>query len=285
MRSWLAVVVVLVAMRAPAALADRDPQSGAPLPPAKQQPASPITDHFYVTAAFYDPQLRTYIQADPTPPSVVTTGTQLSGEHYLGLAARPAYGVVEAMVRARERNKVRLDYFETDRSGSVLPTSPVVFGNQVFPAGSQLLSTLDWRMFSVTYTYSFYRSDRLEIGTGLAVYTLDMHAQLAVPMLGQQQVETASGAVPALPLDLTWRVSRRFSLTAHDAYFKATFHDFRGWVADLHEDAQFRWTPNFATGVGYTSTRTSLVRTGGSSSPGNVFMSISGPQAFVRFSF
>jgi hypothetical protein len=282
MRSWLAVVVVLVAIRAPAALADRDPQSGAPLPPDRQQPASPITDHFYVLAAFYDPQLRTYLQADP---SDVTTGTPLSGEHTLGLPARPGYGVVEAMVRARERNKVRLDFFETDRTGSVLLTSPVVFGNQVFPAGEQLQSSLNWRMFSVTYTYSFYRSDRLEIGTGLAVYTLDMQATLGIPVLGQQQVETASGALPALPLDLTWRISRRFSFTAHDAYFKATFHNFRGWVADLHEDAQFRWTPNFAIGAGYTSTRTSLVRTGGSSSPGNVFMSISGPQAFVRFSF
>ena len=285
MRSWLAVVVVLVAIRAPAALADRDPQSGAPLPPARQQPASPITDHFYVSAALYDPQLRTYIQADPTPPSAVTTGTPLSGEHNLGLPARPAYGVVEAMVRARERNKVRLDYFETDRTGSVLLTNPVVFGNQVFPAGSQLGSSLNWRMFSVTYTHSFYRSERLEIGTGLAVYTLDMQAQLGVAVLGQQQLETASGAAPALPLDLTWRISRRFSFTAHEAYFKANIHNADGWIADLHEDVQFRWTANFAIGAGYTSTRTSLTRTGGSSSPGHVFMSISGPQAFVRFSF
>jgi hypothetical protein len=284
MRSWLAVVVVLVALRAPAALADRDPQSGAPLPPARQVPASPITDHFYVSAALFDPQLRTYVTADPTPPSLIT-GTPLSGEHDLGLPARPAYGVVEAMVRARERNKVRLDFLEADRTGSLLPASPVVFGNQVFPAGFPLQSELDWRMFSVTYTYSFYLSDRLEIGSGLAVYTLDMQARLSAPSLGQQQLETASGAAPAVPLDFTWRISRRFSFTAHEAYFHATVHDTSGWIADLHEDVQFRCTPNFAIGAGYTSTRTSLTRSGNSSSPGQVFMSISGPLAFLRFSF
>jgi hypothetical protein len=284
MRSWLAVVVVLVALRAPTALADRDPQSGAPLPPSRQQAASPITDHFYVSVSVYDPQLRTYLQADPTPPSLIT-GTPLSGEHELGLPARPTYGIVEAMVRARERNKVRLDFFEADRSGSLLPANPVVFGNQIFPAGSPLQSELDWRMFSVTYTYSFYRSNRLEIGSGLAVYTLDMQARLSVPALGQAQLETASGAAPAVPLDLTWRISRRFSFTAHDAYFHVTVHDTSGWIADLHEDVQFRWTPNFAIGAGYTSTRTSLTRNGNSSSPGHVFMSVSGPVAFLRFSF
>ncbi len=284
MRIWLAVVAVLLVMRAPAALADRDPQSGAPLPPGKQPTPSPISDHFALTGAFYYPLFHTTLRADPTQSATVINGTTLSAEHYLGMQERPAMGLVEAMLRPRERSKLRLDFFEQDRDGSVLLASPVVFGNQVFAAGQQLQSTLNWRMVTVTYTYSFYRSERLEIGTGLAVYALDMSAQLQVLANSQQQTETASGAAPALPLDVSWLISRRFSFNAHGAYFKANVHNFDGSLTDLHTDCQFRWTPNFATGFGYSSVRTSLTRTSGSN-PGYLNESIKGPQAFLRFSF
>jgi len=52
MRIFRAVAAVLLVTQAMPALADRDPYSGAPLPPATHAPASPITDHFYIRAAF-----------------------------------------------------------------------------------------------------------------------------------------------------------------------------------------------------------------------------------------
>jgi hypothetical protein len=68
------------------------------------------------------------------------------------------------------------------------------------------------------------------------------------------------------------------------AYLKATLSGFRGWYADSNEDLQYRWNPNLAIGLGYASIRTSLNRRSGTF-PGAFAMSISGPEAFVRFSF
>jgi hypothetical protein len=189
------------------------------------------------------------------------------------------------MLRMRERNRLRVDYFESYRSGGVLIGNPVIFGNQTFPAGTQLASSFDWRLITVTYTYSFWRSDRLEIGSGLAGYAVQLTAQLQAPATFQQQTVSASGAVPAIPLDVSWRVSRRFSLTARAAYFRATVKGDFGEVIDLHSDAQFRWNANLTTGVGYWSTRTALTRSSTSTSPGVVHFDINGPEAFVRFSF
>jgi len=286
----LLAAVLLVSQAVPAHAdpdphANRDPYSGAPLPPAKFLQPSPITDHFYLAVSFFYPKFNTFIRADPTPhPPTVTMGTPLDGEQDLGWAARLAQARVEAMVRMRERNKLRVDYFEADRSGSVLLANNVIFGNEVFAAGQQLESSLDWRSISVTYTYSFYRSEQLEIATGLAGYAIQTQAQAAVAATFQQQTVSASGGFPALPLEVTWCPSRRWSFNARGAYFKANVHDFSGWLEDLHADAQYRLNSDFALGLGYSLLHVSLERSS-MSSPGRVDMNVTGPEAFIRFSF
>jgi hypothetical protein len=283
MRIWL-LAAVLLATQAPPAFADRDPNSGAPLPPQKRATPSPITDHFYIRATYFAPQLRTSLRVDPTFAAPGVSGTPVSGENDLGLPGRLHEGRVDLMFRMRERSKVRLDYLQADRSASRVLANDVIFGNNTFAAGSLAQTTLNWHMGDLTYTYSFYRSDRLEIGTGLAVYLLQVQLTSAVPAQLQQQSVTAAGPLPALPLDLAWCISSHFALTARAAYLKAAINGAYGSFADLHADAQYRPVPNFAIGIGYSSIRASLSRARGDT-PGMFDMSIRGPEAFIRFSF
>ena len=286
MRNWLAVAAVILGVPTAPAFADRDhdPNSGAPLPPHRHETASPITDHFYIRGTFYDPQVRTNLRVDPSQAVPGVTGTPVNGENNLGLPNRLHQGRVEFMFRLRERSKVRVDYFEADRSGSKVLTNDVVFGNQTFAAGQLTQTSLDWRQFDITYTYSLVRNDRFEVGTGVGIYFLQVDAIGQVPAQNERQEVTAATPFPALPLDQTWRISSRWAATVRGAYLKATLSGFRGWYADSHEDIQYRWNPNFSIGLGYAAIRTSLTRRGGSF-PGAFAMSISGPEAFVRFSF
>jgi hypothetical protein len=284
MRIALAAAAVLLATVAAPALADRDPNSGAPLPPRPHAAASPITDHFYVRVSFYDPQLRTNLRVDPSFAAPGVTGTPVSAENDLGLRNRLQQGRAEFMFRLRERSKVRFDYFEADRSGSKTLAQNIVFNNETFAAGQLAQSSIDWQQFDITYTYALIHSSRFEVGTGLAVYFLQVDAIGSVPAKFQRQEVTAATPFPALPLDLTWCVSSRWAATARGAYLRANTNGFDGWYADLHEDVQYRWNPHFALGLGYSSVRTSLTRRRGSF-PGTVDMSISGPEAFLRLSF
>ncbi len=286
MRNWLAVAAVILGVPTAPAFADRDhdPNSGAPLPPHRHETPSPITDHFYIRGTFYDPQVRTHLRVDPSQAAPGVTGTPVNGENNLGLPDRLRQGRVEFMFRLRERSKVRVDYFQADRSGSKVLANDIVFGNQTFAGGQRTQTSLDWRQFDITYTYSLVRNDRFEVGTGVGIYFLQVDAIGQVPAQNQRQEVTAATPFPALPLDLTWRISSRWAATVRGAYLKATLSGFRGWYADSHEDIQYRWNPNLAIGLGYAAIRTSLTRRGGSF-PGAFAMSISGPEAFVRFSF
>jgi hypothetical protein len=284
MRNWLAVAAVILGVPTAPAFADRDhdPNSGAPLPPHRQETPSPITDRFYIRGTFYDPQVRTNFRVDQSFRGM--TGTPVNGEQDLGLPNRLHQGRVEFMFRLRERSKVRVDYFEADRSGSKALANDVVFGNETFAAGQLSQTSLDWRQFDITYTYSLVRNDRFEVATGLGVYFLQVDAIGQVPAQNQRQEVSGASPFPVPTLDLTWRISSHWAATGSGAYLKSALNGVRGWYADVHEDIQYRWNPNFAIGLGYASIRTSLNRRGGTF-PGAFAMSISGPQAFVRFSF
>ena len=276
--------LLLAAQATPALAADRDPYSGAPLPPSKHEPASPITDHFYIRAAYYAPRLNTNFRVDPSFAPPGTTGTPVNAENDLGLAHRQQKGRVDFMFRLRDRNKVRVDYFESNRSGSQVLSNDVVFGNQTFPAGQLTETTFNLQQFDITYTYSFIRNSRFEVGSGLGIYFLHLDVIGQVPAQNLRQEVTAATPFPALPLDLTWVVSSRWAATARAAFLKVNHHDLSGRYWDTHADVQYRWLNNFAVGAGYASIRTDLTRQGGSF-PGVVNMTISGPEAFVRFSF
>src|SRR5207244_1695017 len=191
------------------AQADRDPYSGAPLPPRARETPSPIRDRFYIRGTFYDPQLRTNLRIDPSFASPGVTGTPVSGERDLGMPGRLRQGRVDVMFRLRERSRLRVDYFEADRSGSEVLAHDVVFNNQTFAAGQLTRTSLDWRQFDITYTYSPIRNDHLELATGFGVYFLQVDASAQAPAQNQRQEVTTATPFPALPLDLTWRVSSR----------------------------------------------------------------------------
>jgi hypothetical protein len=284
MRIFGALVALLLVTQAMPALADRDPYSGAPLPPARHEAASPITDHFYIRAAYFAPKFNTNFRVDPSAAAPGTIGTPVNAENDLGLDHRQHQGRVDFMFRMRERNKVRVDYYETNRSGSQTLANDVIFGNQTFPAGQLAQTTFELRQFDITYTYSFIRNNRFEVGSGLAAYFLQLDVIGAVPAQNLRQEVTAATPFPALPLDLTWCISSRWAATARAAFLKINHHDLSGRYWDNHADIQYRWVPNFAVGAGYASIRTDLTRQGGSF-PGVVNMTIRGPELFVRFSF
>jgi hypothetical protein len=289
MRKCLAAAATIFALHAiPAGAADHDPWSGAPLPPDKSRPIpSPITDHFYVQGTFFDPAVTTTLRVDqaaPGPNLPNPPGTTLNAEKDLGLKDRNPQGRIEIMFRLRERNKLRVDYFEINRNANHLLSRQILFGNQTFNAGDVASSFLDWRTFGLTYTYSLIRTDRFEVGTGIAVAFLEADAIGAVTARNLRQEVSGAAAFPTIPVDLTWRISRRFALTARGQYFRASVSSFSGSLAEYHGDFQYRWKPNFSLGAGYTIMKTSLdVNT--STFPGLFRLNVRGPEAFFKVSF
>jgi hypothetical protein len=263
--------------------AERDKYSGAPLPPKKTRVIpSPLTDRFAIRGTFFGSSVNTTLRVDNS--TTALSGTTVNAEHDLGLKSRVNQGRVEMYIRMRERNRLRVDFFESDRSASHRLDVPIHFADQSFRLGDVAATTLDFRMFGLTYTYSVLKTQRFELGTGLGIDLIQGDARGEVPARRLSQEVSGVAPFPTLALDGTWRISRRFAFVARGQYLRDTVSNFSGSLADYHADFQYRWRPNFAIGLGYTRLRAFLEVRGGSF-PGLVSLDVHGPEAFFRVSY
>jgi hypothetical protein len=242
---------------------------------------SPITDHFALRGTFFAAALNTDLHLDTSP---TVPGTLINAEHDLGLKGRLNQGRMELIFRLRERHRLRVDYFGSDRDGDRPLDRDVFFGGHTFVTNDLVQSDLQYSMLGFTYTYSVIRTERFELGAGVGVHLLQADARATDVTLETHAETSGVGAFPTPALDATWAISQRFAWTARAQYLGATVHGIHGSLGDYHTDVQYRWRPNFEVGLGYEDIRAQLsVNRNGS--PSGFALTIKGPEAFLRVSF
>ena len=103
---------------------------------------------------------------------------------------------MELLIRMRERNRLRVDYFKTDRDGRENLARQIDFGDQTFNAGELVQSELNWRMLGFTYMRSVLLRERFELGVGLGIYLLEAGASAAVQARFAREDVDGVGAFP-----------------------------------------------------------------------------------------
>ena len=254
------------------------------LKPKSLNLASPVSDHFYVRGTYFPAAVTTTIRLDP---STTQQGTTLSGEDDLGLDDKVDQGRMEFDFRLRENNHVRIDYFKLNRFQQQPLPRDIVFGDippAQTQAGTVFRSKLDWRVLTLTYTYSFVHTDRFEGGLGLGIHIIEAHAEGSEPGTLNREKADEVGIFPTIAATLAFRISKRWSVTARGQQYSASPEDFDGMMADYHADIQYRWRRNLAVGLGYSILKTDLT-VFDPDQPLLFNLETSGPEVFFRASF
>jgi hypothetical protein len=211
-------------------------------------------------------------------------GTRLSGEDDLGLDDRIDQGRLEVDMRMKKRHHLRVDFFKLSRFKQQPLAEDIDFGDFTFPAGTTFRSNLDWRVFTIAHSYSFFTKERWEMGGGLGIHIIQVQAEGGQPGTLNKEKDSKVGIFPTLGINGAFRISKRWSVTARGNYFSASPDDFEGSMADYHADIQYRMRKNFAFGLGYTKLATHL-RVDDADEPILFDLDVSGPELFFRVSF
>lgn len=251
-------------------------------PPAVTTP-SPITDHLALEGIFFYGHVSTTGTFNGTAGA---PGTPFSAEQDLGLTDQAVQPRIELMARLDQRGRVRLDFLDLRRQGSAVLGENIQFGNELYTAGEPLQSEIDWRQTDFTYTYSFLRNDRFELGAGLGVHLIETEATASSPDSAQRSDYSAAGPFATLALDGTWRIARYWSFNARGQYFHLSVNSGSGSLGEYHADLQYRWKPNFAIGAGYEYelVEAQLEHSNPDEINGSIRLKLDAPELFVRLS-
>ncbi|HWJ35845.1 MAG TPA: hypothetical protein VNR70_11290 [Steroidobacteraceae bacterium] len=215
-------------------------------------------------------------------------GTYIDGENTFGLDKSDFEPKFQATVRVAVRQRLSFDYFTLDRSGNttLTGTTPIVFRNVVFQPGDPLQTKLSLRMFSITYGYSFWHSETLEISGTLGVHVTDISAMAKVQTQTRHIIQTddQAGPVPTLGIDATWVASKRFYLDGRAQYLTVHVNNLDGSLGIYELDAFYRYRPNVSFAVGYTKIRAHLA-SAQTSQAGLFDFNAKGPEMFFRIAF
>jgi len=251
------------------------------LKPKTNDFASPITDHFFMRLTYFPASVTTTLRLDPSPQ---TPGTTLSGEDDLGLDGQVDQGRMEFDIRMADRGHVRIDYFKLNRFKEQPLPRDIVFGDFTYDEGTIFRSKLDWRVLTLTYTYSFFKSERFEGGLGLGIHIIEAQAEGGEPGTLRREKTSEVGIFPTIAASAAYRISKRWAVTARAQQFSASPEEFDGTMADYHGDIQYRWRKNVAFGLGYTKLKTDLT-VFDPDQPLLFNLDTSGPEFFFRVSF
>jgi hypothetical protein len=245
---------------------------------------SPTDEHVSLSLGAMYVSSATAIRADS---SAGVVGTDLNAEDQLGLRRSNVEPKFEATVRADTRQRLSFDYFTLDRSGSaVVKGSDIVFRNVVFIPGDPLETQLSLRTLGITYEYSFWHSETLELAGTLGLHATDVSTTAKVNTATRHiiQEEDQAGPIPTVGINATWVVSRRFYLNARGQYLTAHIQNISGSLGIYEFDALYRLRPNVSFGLGYTEIRAHLASE--KATQGGLFnFDTHGPELFVRVAF
>ncbi|HEY3731546.1 MAG TPA: hypothetical protein VGL28_09865 [Steroidobacteraceae bacterium] len=271
-RWWLAPLVFVLA--APAYADDYSPPPPLPIP-------SPITDHFSIRGGFFWGQTHTYARFDS---ATGVQGTPFTGEGDLGLTNQARAPNVEIIFRIEQRSRLRVNFLDSRRAADRVIDHTLQYGDQTFLINSPVHSVFDWRQMDLTYTYSFLRNERFELGGGLGVHLIQAEASAEIPNTPQFVDYNTAGPFATLALDGTWRIDPHWSLNTRGQYMRVTISSISGALGQYHADLQYRWKRNLAFGIGYQRQDADVTIRRHDPS-GELRFRLDGPEAFARVSF
>jgi len=213
-----------------------------PGPAATTSPAENY--HVELSAGFWAPTANMQI-ADGS------FGTSIDLKNDLGLQDRkfPEFQIV---IKPALKHKFRVQFIPISFAQTGTPTHDLVFNGQIYPAGTTITSTLDWKAWRFGYEYDMVSTYRGFLGVIVDLKYTDVGATLNAA--GRTGVAAAKAPIPALGgigrLYLAQNLSFTFELTGFDLpgnWIKTT----SGHYADLDTYAMLNFTDSFGVTGGY----------------------------------
>ena len=187
-------------------------------------------------------------------------GTFVGAESDLGLQRTQVDPKFQIMLRAGARNRLRFDYFSLDRNATKVIAAPIAFRNVTLQGGDPVQTDLSLRALGITYGYSFWRTEKLEIAGTFGINAIDISARAKVetPTRHINESDDQAGPFPTLGIDATWVASRRFYFDGRVQYLKLAVNQLRGALGIYELDALYRFRPNVSFALGYSEVKATL---------------------------
>lgn len=185
-------------------------------------------------------------------------GRKISLEDDLGLDDDDTVFFAGLRWRISKRHSVGITQLVLDRDGDQTVTRELAIGDKVFTINTMTETLFNYRTTHFDYRYSFYASDRLNVGVLLGISDIDFEFEVVGNVMGpgggvitESVHEQEDYPVPSIGMGIRYVLNENWYLRAGATYLE---YDDGEWEASLLiAGLGVEWYPwrNFGFGLGY----------------------------------
>lgn len=272
------LVLMLTAFAATSALAQ------------SQQAEDRLDQSLWLQFGAFRPSIDSRIQANNTVSGAL--GTEIGGEHDLGLADRKTVGTLLLGARIDERWRAEFEYFELNRSASQnLFSGNINFGQTTYPVSAALMSEFDSKVYRLSLGYSFIKTPQAEFGGVFGLHVTDFRfvlqglGSVGGAAASTRREETSRHLpLPTVGLYATYAFAPRWMLAGRGDVFSLNSGGDSGSLVNLQANLLYRFNRHVALGVGYRL-NDYVIKSQRDSWQGEVRYKFRGPQVLLDVGF
>lgn len=181
-----------------------------------------------------------------------TPGSEIDLEETLGLSDEETILQVDAIFRIGEFHRIEIGYFDVARSGVATLQDDIMFGDEVFTAGTTVNSRGETKVLRFSYAYSLINDDQKELGFMAGVHFSRLTTEIFAPDTGQRDATDATVPLPVIGAHGSIAIGRFASLGARLQIFRMDFNRYEGLLNYASLELQRRFGESFSVGLAYS---------------------------------
>lgn len=165
---------------------------------------------------------------------------------------------IDGLYRFNERHAVGLSWYRVGLSGNKTVNQEIQIGDNVVSAGAATQTGLSFNTYRLLYNYSFYRSDKAELGVSPGLYIMKTNFNFAAQgtingnasntALVNEQVTLP---LPSIGFVMNYNITPRFQFQNRYDFFYLTINDYSGAMFEFYAGLEYRLFKHFAMGAAY----------------------------------
>jgi hypothetical protein len=179
-----------------------------------------------------------------------TAGTELDFEDDLGLDDENTVARLDGFYRYGRRSRVDFSYFNLDRDATRGVILDFRYGDETFTAGDTIRTNFRLDILKIAYTYSFFRSEVLDLGVTLGLHTMDIDVSLT-DSDGDTDKGTSYSPFPVLGLRIAYQITPKWFFKASSEWLGVESNDTEGRLVDTQIAIEHNTYRNVGFGAGF----------------------------------
>ncbi len=243
--------------------------------------SAPRTPKFDLRISAFQDSISTKVARDT---SDGVPGFETDIEDFLGAADEETVLQVDATVRLGHYHRLEFGYFELSRNSTTTLSRDLVFGDEIFPAGTIVDTRVGAKILRAGYSYSLMRDAQKELGVMIGVHFADFETDISADTTGQAERSSAGTPLPVIGAHGSVFLNEKTTVGAKLQIFRTDFDRYEGSLNFASLDIQYRVADAISVGLGYNyygmklSSRESGVN-------GHIDVRHHGPAAFLTIGF